>query len=119
MRCLDLPPKKWSKGKMREKKVHRCVFTKGLYDTVMKDAPKKLRVITVYHLIEEYKINGSLARRVTREMLKKGTIKPVATSSAMSIYTASDAFRAQMEKDKATKAAANEKKASKKKKGKK
>lgn len=32
----------------------------------MKEVPKKMKVITVYNLIENYKINGSLARRVVR-----------------------------------------------------
>jgi ribosomal protein S25 len=56
-------------------------------DKLLKEVPKKMKVITVYNLVEGYKINGSLARRSIRELLKAGTIKPVATSGPLSIYT--------------------------------
>ena len=50
--------KKWSKGKLREKKNHRVMFNKAILDKVMTDVPKKMKVITVYSMIENYKING-------------------------------------------------------------
>jgi ribosomal protein S25 len=81
--------KKWSKGKVREKKNYRVVLTKVLFDKIMKEVPRKMKVITVYNLVENYKINGSLARRIIRELMKQAMIRPVATHSDHVIYTMS------------------------------
>merc|ERR1719253_415353 len=69
--------KKWSKGKLREKRDNRVVYNKTLYEKVMKEVPKKMKLITVYNLIENYKINGSLARRTINELQEKGLIREV------------------------------------------
>merc|ERR1719446_188946 len=78
--------KRWTKGKLREKRDHRCVLTKSLYDKICKEVPKK-KVITIYNLIEGYKINGAVARRVIDDLASKGSIKPVIRKSGMFIYT--------------------------------
>ena len=54
--------KKWAKSKLREKKQHAVVFNKALFDKFLSEVPKKT-VITIYSLVENYKISGSLARR--------------------------------------------------------
>jgi len=54
---------------------------------VIKEVPKKLKVITVYTLVEQYKINCSLARRTILEMETRGLVKPLAHHSSMLIYT--------------------------------
>lgn len=72
---------------MREKRDHRVVLTKALYDKMVKDIPKK-KVVTIYNLIEGYKINGAVARRVITDLSAKGLIKPVLKQSGMCIYTA-------------------------------
>eukprot|EP01084_Bolivina_argentea_P181992 314274_1 len=69
--------KKWSKGKLREKRDNRVVFNKNLMEKVMKEVPKKMKIITVYNLIENYKIGGSLARRTITELLAVNAIKVV------------------------------------------
>ena len=79
--------KKWSKGKLREKKNYRVVFNKALFDKLLKEVPKKMKVVTVYNLVEQYKINGSLARRAIRELAKGNHIRAVATHSDHVIYT--------------------------------
>merc|ERR1712083_1266806 len=82
--------KKWSKGKLREKRNHKVVYNgQSDLDKVLKEVPKKIKVITVYSLVEAYKINGSLARRTIRELLKRGTIKTVLKSAHLGIYTKS------------------------------
>lgn len=81
---------KWSKGKVRDKKNHAVVFDQPLYDKLMKEATKKLKVITIYGLVEQYKINCSLARKAVAELLKKGLVKPIVHESGMIIYTKSD-----------------------------
>jgi len=78
---------KWSKGKLREKKNNRVVFTAQMLEKFIKEVPKKMKVITTYNLIEQYKINGSLARRGIRELLERALIAPVDVNRANSIYT--------------------------------
>jgi small subunit ribosomal protein S25e len=76
----------WSKGKVRDKKNHAVVYDNALLDKVVKEVPKKMKVITVYTLVENYKINASLARRTIQELVKRGLIKAVAHESHMQIY---------------------------------
>ena len=78
---------KWAKSKLREKKNHRVVFTQALLDTCMASAAKKARVITLYSLIEQYKIGGALARKLVKKLLEAGSIKPVALGGLMPVYT--------------------------------
>merc|ERR1719217_59165 len=79
--------KKWSKGKLREKKNNLVVFSQALFDKLLKEVPARMKVITVYNLIENYRINGSLARRIMREMSQRGTVQCVSNHSKMPIYT--------------------------------
>jgi len=48
-----------------------------------------MKVITTYALIDQFKINGSLARRGIRELLAKNLIIPVAPSGQYAVYTKS------------------------------
>ena len=73
---------------MREKKNNRVVFTKQLHDQVMAGAPKR-KALTIYSLIETYKIGGACARRIVKELLAAGTIKTVSKAGNMSVYTGS------------------------------
>jgi hypothetical protein len=50
----------WSKGKVREKKNYRVVWNNELYQKMLKEVPKKMKVITAYALVEQYKINASV-----------------------------------------------------------
>ena len=84
--------KKWSKGKLREKKNHRVVFNKELLTRFLTDVPKKMKVVTIYALVDQFKINGSLARRGIRELLSRNLIVPVLPSGTMAIYTRNPAI---------------------------
>jgi len=97
--------KKWSKGKLREKKQHRVVFTKSLFDQFAKDVPKKKKVVTIYQLVEDYKINCSLARKGIRELVNRGQLIPVAPSGTYGIWTKSPAVEKAEAAAKAEKAA--------------
>lgn len=66
--------KKWSKGKMREKRDNRVVFNKALWEKVVKEMPKKMKLITIYNVIENYKINGSLRRRQQQQQKQQRSI---------------------------------------------
>ena len=103
---MSAAEQKWSKGKLREKKAHRVVFTKALLDQFMKDVPRKKKVITIYQLVEDYKINCSLARRGLRELQSKNLITPVAPSGTYAVWTKSAAVEKAEAAAKAEKAAA-------------
>lgn len=104
--CVVLVEQKWSKGKLREKKAHRVVFTKALLDQFMKDVPKKKKVVTIYQLVEDYKINCSLARKGIKELVAKNLIQPVAPSGTYGVWTKSAAVEKAEAAARAEKAAA-------------
>ncbi len=81
--------KRWAKIKVKDKKNYRVVFNDELYQRVIKDVPQKMKVITIYNMIESYKINGSLARRIIDQLAKDGKIKCVDRHGAFRIYTKS------------------------------
>jgi len=78
--------KKWSKGKVREKLNNMVVFDQNTYDRMMKEAAT-IKLVTPSNISERLKINGSLARRAIKELLKAGTIRVVDKHSAQYIYT--------------------------------
>merc|ERR1712134_189682 len=78
--------KKWSKGKVREKLNNMVCFDQNTYDRMMKEAAT-FKLVTPSAISERLKINGSLARRSIKELLKAGTIKLVDKHSAQYIYT--------------------------------
>ena len=84
--CSLYSPVQSQKTKLREKKNNRVVFTKALYDSAVGSAAKKARYVTLYTLIEQYKIGGSLARRLVRELTKNGSLKVVSPAGGMSVY---------------------------------
>mmetsp|Transcript_20636 Transcript_20636/g.48666 ORF Transcript_20636/g.48666 Transcript_20636/m.48666 type:complete len:120 (+) Transcript_20636:18-377(+) len=79
--------KRWAKLKVKDKKNYRVVFNQELYDRVVKDVPKKMKIITIYNMIEAYKINGSLARKIIDVLANDGKIREVARHGAFRIYT--------------------------------
>ena len=84
---LGAREQKWSKGKSREKKIHAVTVDQATFDKIAKDAPKKMKVMSVYSMVEQFKINAALARRILIELAKKNIVKPVVTSSAFVLYT--------------------------------
>merc|ERR1712170_311758 len=78
--------KKWSKGKVREKLNNLVCFDQATYDKMMKEAAT-FKLVTPSAISERLKINGSLARRAIKELLKAGSIKLVDKHSNQYIYT--------------------------------
>merc|ERR1719162_627364 len=85
--------KKWSKGKMAEKKENASIFVKdedsGVCDTwqkIQKDVPKQAK-ITIASLQEKYSVNGSLARNVLRDLEKRKKITRVICGGGFKLYT--------------------------------
>mmetsp|Transcript_24427 Transcript_24427/g.43353 ORF Transcript_24427/g.43353 Transcript_24427/m.43353 type:complete len:108 (+) Transcript_24427:845-1168(+) len=79
--------KKWSKGKVREKKNYAVVLSGELHKKLFSEVPKKMKMITVYTMVEAYKINASVARRCIKDLAAQGKIKCISDHSAMPIYT--------------------------------
>eukprot|EP01121_Diplochlamys_sp_Union-15-3_P007982 TRINITY_DN207_c0_g1_i1.p1 TRINITY_DN207_c0_g1~~TRINITY_DN207_c0_g1_i1.p1 ORF type:complete len:117 (-),score=29.63 TRINITY_DN207_c0_g1_i1:57-407(-) len=78
--------KKWSKGKVKDKLENKVILDKTSYSKVVKDVPT-MKIITVSSVSERMKVNGSVARRVIRDLQKQNLIKPVSVSHAQLIYT--------------------------------
>jgi len=78
--------KKWSKGRVREKKNNAIIFTPSSYESACKDIPK-MKNITVATVSEKLRISGSLALRFIRKLAKEGEIKKVYDSNGFLLYT--------------------------------
>merc|ERR1712220_21958 len=78
--------KKWSKGKVREKLNNLVCFDQATYDKMMKEAAT-FKLVTPSAISERLKINGSLARRAIKELLKAGSLRLVDKHSSQQIYT--------------------------------
>ncbi|CAF2822178.1 unnamed protein product [Rotaria sp. Silwood2] len=100
--------KKWSKGKVRDKLNNMVLFDKATYDKCVKDLPQ-YKLITPAIVCERFKVRGSLARSIIRELLRRGLIRLVVKHSRQEIYTRSTKEDAPGEQD-AGKDSAGEKK---------
>jgi len=100
--------KKWSKGKVRDKLNNMVLFDKATYDKCVKDLPQ-YKLITPAIVCERFKLRGSLARSIIRELVRRGLIRPVVKHSRQEIYTRSSKEDAPGEQD-AGKEGASEKK---------
>ncbi|CAF0907467.1 unnamed protein product [Adineta steineri] len=78
--------KKWSKGKVRDKLNNMVLFDKPSYDKCVKDLPQ-YKLITPAIVCERFKVRGSLARAIIRELVRKGLVRPVVKHSRQEIYT--------------------------------
>ncbi|CAF1412984.1 unnamed protein product [Rotaria magnacalcarata] len=80
--------KKWSKGKVRDKLNNMVLFDKATYDKCVKDLPQ-YKLITPAIVVERFKVRGSLARSIIRELVRRGLIRAVVKHSRQEIYTRS------------------------------
>jgi len=84
------------------------LFDKATYDKCVKDMPQ-YKLITPAIVCERFKVRGSLARQIIRELVRRGLIRPVVKHSRQEIYTRSSKEDAPGEQD-AGKEGAGEKK---------
>ena len=70
--------KSWTKVKVKEKLNNAVFLEDGKYEKMLKEVPKIL-CITRAVLIEKFKIGGSLARALIKDMCEKKLIIPVGT----------------------------------------
>jgi small subunit ribosomal protein S25e len=78
--------KKWSKGKVHERKDNAIVFDQESYDKFIKEVPK-MKTITLSLLSERLKVSASLARRGIRILEEEGKIQRIVKHGSMLLYT--------------------------------
>ena len=77
---------KWSKGKVKEKLSNLVLFDKATYEKMLTDVPKQ-KLITPSIISEKLKVNGSLARKAVKELVKQSLIRPILTHKHQQIFT--------------------------------
>lgn len=83
--------KSWTKVKVKEKLNNAVFLDQKAYERIAKEAPKFLS-ITVSEMVNKFKINGSVARKVIRDLAQKNLIKQVGDHHAgFTLYTGSQA----------------------------
>ena len=68
--AIFAPSQKWSKGKVKEKLSNLVLFDKATYEKMLTDVPKQ-KLITPSIISEKLKVNGSLARKAVKELVKQ------------------------------------------------
>merc|ERR1712216_188902 len=103
----------WTKTKVKEKLNNAVYLDEKQFERMLKEVPKIL-CITRAVLIEKFKIGGSIARALIKDLTKKGLIVPVGTQ-----HHSFDLYRGSLAKSAAEKAAAEAEEAAAAKDGKK
>ena len=78
---------KWTKGKVHEKSDNAVFVDQATYDRILTSIPKLGKHISTTHLIEKFKIVGSLARVFLKKAVANGSIRSVESHSKQAIYT--------------------------------
>merc|ERR1712119_1786 len=79
--------KKWSKGKVKDK-LNNAVFMTEATDKAMRKDVTNMSLVTISTISEKYKIIGSLARPMIKQLAAEGKIVPVGNQhSTLVIYT--------------------------------
>merc|ERR1712147_195864 len=79
---FNMPPQ----IKSKEKVDSLCLFSQEVYNKVLTEVPK-YKLISTYILADRFNINGSLARAVINDLVKKDLIKPVDIHNNQRLYT--------------------------------
>merc|ERR1712044_16124 len=94
--------KKWGKVKVADKANNEVFLEQKKYDKIFTEVPKIL-CITRAVLVEKFKVNGSIARSLLKELAERGDIKRVGDAHAsFDLWTGSKAkSAAEREKEEA------------------
>lgn len=68
--------KKWSKGKVKEKRNYEVFVTPTLLKEMEKEMPK-MRLITISLVVDRFKVVAPIARQVMRHFAEQGKILPL------------------------------------------
>merc|ERR1712097_145091 len=66
--------KKWSKGKVKDKLNNACFLDKKTYDKYCTEV-SKMHLVTISNLSDRFKIIGSLARPLIKNLVAEGKVK--------------------------------------------
>jgi ribosomal protein S25 len=88
--------------------VFQVLFDKASYDKCVKDLPQ-YKLITPAIVCERFKVRGSLARAIIRELVRRGLVRPVVKHSRQEIYTRATKEDAPAEQDAVKEGAADKK----------
>ncbi|KAL8129540.1 hypothetical protein V2J09_018695 [Rumex salicifolius] len=77
---------KWSKGKQKEKVNNMVVLDQATYDKIIVEA-SKYKLTTPSVLSDRMRVNGSVARRMIKELVARNSIRMVSHHSSQQIYT--------------------------------
>ena len=69
--------KKWTKGKVKEKVNNAVFLDKAGYDKIMGDIPRMGKLISVATVIEKFKVGGSVARAILRQLIQSGALRRI------------------------------------------
>lgn len=86
----------------------QVLFDKASYDKCVKDLPQ-YKLITPAIVCERFKVRGSLARAIIRELVRRGLVRPVVKHSRQEIYTRATKEDAPAEQDAAKEGGADKK----------
>jgi len=78
---------KWTKGKVKEKSDNAVFLDQATYDRILNSIPKLGKHISTSHLIDKFKIVGSVARIMLRRAVANGSIRSVEQHSRQALYT--------------------------------
>lgn len=78
---------KWTKGKVKEKADHAVFLDKATYDKYITGIPKIGKHISVSHLIDKFKIVGSVARALLKKCVENGSLVSVEKHSRQALFT--------------------------------
>jgi small subunit ribosomal protein S25e len=95
--------KKWTKGKVKEKVNNAVFLDKAGYDKIISDIPKQGKAITVATIIEKFKVGGSIARVLLRQLISNGSLRRVDPHSKQFICVSTVAPAKKVEGDAPTK----------------
>ena len=95
---------KWTKGKAKEKVDNAVFIDKATHERLLQGIPKIGKHISLPQVVDKYKIVGSIARILLRQLVDSGALKNVEQHSKQGLYTpvavaAEKVVAAQPEKD--------------------
>ena len=84
---MKLLTQKWTKGKAKEKVDHAVFVDKATYEKLITGIPKIGKHVSVSQVIEKFKVVGSIARLVLKQLSDSGALKATEQHSKQGLFT--------------------------------
>jgi small subunit ribosomal protein S25e len=83
--------KSWTKIKVKDKLNNAVFIDQKGYEKIVKEAPR-INVLTVSTVVDKFKVNGAVARKILKDLLSKGLVKQCGDHNAhFTLYTGAQA----------------------------